>query len=147
MGRAFKYSGNEINDKWADYVEYMKNQYLEKPELIKSGERAGEVIYIKVYKPYTIESFCLFAGMNTDTFYSLLKGESENIDNNLTEAITRVHELIREQQISGGINGVYNPMTVARLNNLNDNSTVNLNANVAQINLTAPGSEPIDFGK
>lgn len=147
MGRAFKYSGNEIMSKWVDYVDYMKTQYLERPELIKSGEQAGTVINVQIKEPYTIESFCLFVGMTVQTFHNHLNKESDNIDESLFESIAYVNTQIKKQQIAGGLNGVFNPMVVSRLNSLNDNSTVNMNANVAQINLTAPGSDPIDFSK
>lgn len=147
MGRQFNYSGQQIMDKWAEYVEYMKTQVFERAEAIKSGERAGDIIYIPVQKPYTIESFCLFSGIEVRTYFNYLNGNSENADDNLIQSLTYVNTEIKNQQVQGGVSGMFNPMLVARINQITDNSTVNLNANVAQINLTAPGTEPIDFSK
>jgi hypothetical protein len=124
----------------------MKTQYLERPELIKSGDRAGEVINVKVKEPYTIESFCLFIEMTVQWFFKTMNEESDNKDNDLVEALIYVSTQIKRHQISGGINGVFNPMVVSRLNNLSDtvnqvntgkSTDIKINVNGKDIDITA----------
>jgi len=140
MARLFKYDPEQIDKLYQDYIQHLSNQYFERPELIKSGERAGEVIYIKVYKPQTVESFCLFIDMDLKTYYNYLNGNSDNIDEQLIQSLTRVHMSIRDSQISGATVNVYNPMIVSRVNGLTETQQLEVTGNKLQaININVNG--------
>jgi len=142
MGRPFKYDAEQIKQLYNDYKEYISTQYFERPELIKSGERAGEVIYIKVYKPQTIESFCLYIDMDLKTYYNYINGNSDNIDENLIQNLMYVHTSIKDSQISGATVNVYNPMIVSRVNGLTETQQLEVTGNKLQaININVNGSD------
>jgi hypothetical protein len=62
-----------------------------------------------------------------------------NVDNAYDEyvtIITRIKDIIRENQISGGMVGLYNSNLTARLNNLKEsteNTNINHNTNILNI--------------
>lgn len=153
-GRPFKYNAKQIEDLWLKYLEFMKTQYVLKPELIKSGERAGEQVDIKIRKPLTIISFCHFIDISTVQYFNHINGEYKDNEPELFNIFTRVHESIRDEQISGATVNVYNGAIVARLNGLNE--TINVESNTQPvINISLPGigsnftqlkeSNPIDI--
>lgn len=146
MARPFAYEAEEILSKFEEYKEYQSKQFTLKPELIKSGERAGEVIYIQVPDPMQIRMFCNFAGIEERTLYNYANKLIEVTENEESEALfqafTYVYNEITGKQVAGGLNGVYNPMIVARLNGLKDSQEINQTGSVNQaININVNGSE------
>lgn len=160
MGFKIYRSAKEINDIFAEYKAFQSKQFTEKPELIKSGDRAGEVIYIKVPDPMQIKSFLLFANMNEKTFFNYVNeansvfsteisqddfnklSEEEKEHRNVLQAFTRVYTEIQSKQIAGGLNNVLNPIVVSRLNGLKDSQEVeHLNQKQPDINININGKQ------
>jgi hypothetical protein len=106
MGRHFKYTAEQIEQKFIQYNDWMKTQFDCKHDFIKSGERAGEQITIKLPKIKSVEGFCLFADIEMKTFYNYLNEESVNIDPLLIHTITRIRGELMEQRKSLALNGV-----------------------------------------
>jgi len=110
-------------------------------ELIKSGERAGEQIAVRVDVPPNIWGFCLFADINRQTYYKYLNGkEEDNISKELTDIFTRVDDDIKQKQITGAAVNLYNANIVARLNGLKDVQQVE-NTNQDVINIIINGTK------
>ena len=121
-----KYDAKQIDDIYKRYKEYMNTQYFERPELIKSGERAGEQVDVKVKKPLTIVSFCLFADIAPKCFHEIVNGDtlSDPDYKDIRDIYTRIRDDIQDSQISGATVNVYNASIVARLNGLADRQEI-----------------------
>ena len=116
-GRPLKYTPEQIEQKFAEYVEQNKQCTFYRNELIKSGERAGEVIRVEVPAPLTIVGFCVFLGIDKVTFYEWLENKEKGLSN-----ITRAcKHYIEQDQLAGAAAGVYQPMIIARLLGLQEN--------------------------
>lgn len=97
-----------------NYFDWCKKNPFHKREVIKSGIRAGDVIKVEVDRPYTIEGFCVYAGISVQTFSNY--GEREDY----FAVVTHVREVIRQNQLEGAIVEAYSPNIVARLLGLAD---------------------------
>ena len=116
-GRPLKYTPEQIEQKFAEYVEQNKQCTFYRNELIKSGERAGDIIRVEVPAPLTIVGFCVFLGIDKSTFYELLENETKGFSNILRAC----KNYIEQNQLAGAAAGVFNPMIVARLLGLQEN--------------------------
>ena len=133
--RPFKFTADQLNDIFIRYKADLKNKTFTKKIY---DQKNSCVVDIELQRPPTIQGFCMFADMNIQTFYNLMNGDSENIDNQIIEIITHVKVFIQEYQISGAILNELNPNIVARLNGLND--TINVESNSQPvINISLPG--------
>ena len=142
MARPFKFTVDELRQKFIEYKEFRSTQYDIRHDCIKSGERAGETIEIKLPKPLTIISFCLFIGTTEKSFFNWLNNESENEDKELLQFITHVRDEIKDFQLSGASNGIYNMQIVARMNNLNETiKTENTNVETIVLNIESKKSD------
>lgn len=118
MGRPRAFDSPEaLLDAFADYVKHTKdNPYLVHDFVGKDGVE----IYRKKEKPLSLDGFkaFLFASSNY-RFYDLeryFNGEHKDF----AEVSARIRELIREEQVAGGMAGIYNASLTARLNGLVD---------------------------
>lgn len=119
-----------------------KKQVKSKPFLIKDwvGKDAFEVQREKE-KPLTMEGFEMYV------FEQGLNGELShyfaNYNNSYEDYLaicSRIKKAIREDQIAGGMAGIYNPSITQRLNGLAEKADINVSSNVNTINL-ADGTE------
>jgi hypothetical protein len=125
---------------YQNYLQHITNNPMYKNELIKSGERAGEQIPVRIDVPPTILGFCLFIGLNKATYYNYINGDSVNLEKELIDIFTCVDDDIKDKQISGATVNLYNGNIVARLNGLNE--TVNVNTNEQSvINIAIDGKD------
>ena len=142
-GRPFAHTAKEIADKYNEYKEWIKTQTYERPELIKSGERAGEVINVLIKRPQTIISFCYFAEIEPKTFYNYLNAseEDDKIDKELFHIITYVSNQIKDEMIAGAGVNVYNSNIVARLVGLTDKQEVHHTGESQSVNISIDGQK------
>lgn len=146
MARPFKFKDpDEVWKIYQKYLNHLKNNPMHRNELIKSGERAGEVISVEVPVPPNIWGFCLFADIDRQTYYNYVGGDSENLNKELIDIFTRVDDDIKQKQITGATVNLYNQAIVARLNGLTESIKVE-NATPEQINITIAGTK-IDLTK
>ena len=102
-----------------DYMSETKGNPITQHDFI-GGKELNE-IYRQKERPLTMEGFENYvanAGLNQslDHYFG-------NLDNSYTEYLsicTRIRRTIRQDQIEGGMAGVYNPSITQRLNNLVD---------------------------
>lgn len=127
-------SPDEMWNLFTDYVDHARLHPVIKREL---NQRSGEVIEIAIDRPLTIEGFFTFAWDRLGD----INGYFYNVNNEYADFLTitsRIKQAIREQQISGGMGGVYNANLTARLNGLTDK---------VQNEITTPGKLEIKFEK
>jgi hypothetical protein len=122
----------------------MKTQVIEKVDFVKSGPTAGQLVTIPVRSPYTIEGFCISCGITSKTFNNMLDNDSFK---DLFPILTHVRESIRNDQISNGLVGTYNPMLVARIQGLKEQSEskVDVTNTVTSITFVRQAVEDIDY--
>lgn len=110
-------------EEWADmFIEYLNDRdgkVWNKKEPIKSGDRAGQLIDIPHQLPLTIESFCVFACIDTQTFYNY---ENRKGYEDYFEITTRIRGIIESDQLDGATVGAYNPNIIARKLGLTEKS-------------------------
>jgi hypothetical protein len=141
MARPFKYTVDQLRKLFDEYKVYRRNQYDIRYEAIKSGERAGEVIEVKLPKVLTIASFCLYIGVSERAFYQWLQDENETIDKELLQFISCVQDEIKDHQLSGATNNIYNSNIVARMNGLTDKQEVKHTGESQAVNINIDGSK------
>ena len=93
---------------------------------------------MKINKPLTIISFCHYVGIDCQTYYNHVNGEYKDVQPELFDVFTHIHEAIKDEQITGAALNIYNERIVSKLNGLSD--TINLQVTeqpVVNINLNA----------
>jgi hypothetical protein len=141
MARPFKFTVDQLRTLFAEYKKYRSHQYDIRYEAIKSGERAGEVIEIKLPKVFTIASFCLYCGVSERAFYQWLQDENETIDKELLQFVTCIQDEIKDHQLSGATNNIYNSNIVARMNGLSDKQQIEHSGEQQSVNINIDGSK------
>jgi hypothetical protein len=118
-GRDFKYTPEAFWDEAVNYFEWMSGKVWNKKEAIKSGELAGQLIDIPTSTPMSIQSFCLFADIDENTFS---RYEKEKGYEDFWAITTRIRGIIESNQFEGATVGAYNPNIIARKLGLADKS-------------------------
>ena len=145
MARPFKFNVQELKELYKKYRAKRAKQYDSRFEPIKSGERAGEIIEIKMPKVPTILSFCHFIGITEKTFFNWINAESVNIDEELLQFITYVQEDMKDYRLSAAMNNTINAQLVSRFDSYKDVQQVE-QTNPEQINISIDGMK-IDLTK
>ena len=128
VGAPYKYTADQLNGLFEDYKIYFQSNVMYKPEMIKSGERCGEIVNVPTFAIPEKSEFCLFIDVARSTFDNWLSDECAENNPQLSYIATRINEYIRSYQTKSGISGLANPMLVARINGITE--TVNVNNNV-----------------
>ena len=110
----------ETPEKMWEYFLAYKNQVKSNPILkhdFVGG--AGKEIQRKLEKPLTMEGFNNYLFMNgiCDNAKHYFANSDNKYDDYLT-ICSHIREIIRQDQIEGGMSGIYNPSITQRLNNL-----------------------------
>lgn len=111
-GRDFKYTPEKLWEEAVSYFEWMQHKTWKKSEPIKSGDKAGTCMDIKLQTPFSQESFCLYADISEDTFRNYLSNEEPYKD--FFGVTMRIRKIIESQQFEGATVGVFNPNIIAR---------------------------------
>jgi hypothetical protein len=138
------YTPEALCDKFNEYFEYMKTQTWQKTDAIKSGDMAGETIYIPINTPLSRKSFCIFANISEDTLRNYASNKESYTE--YFEVTTRALDIIDNNQIEGAIVGVYNANIVARINGIKeqvDNTTNGKDLQPTQINVKALSTQDL----
>lgn len=101
---------------FTEYVETIKANPIIKNDF--TGKDADEV-FKKLERPLTMEGFdnyCFDIGVisGTDHYFANLDGRYKEF----VSICSRIRRRIRQDQIEGGMSGIYNPSITQRLNNL-----------------------------
>jgi len=111
-GRDHSYTPDTLWTEAVKYFEWISERVWNKKEAIKSGDMAGTLIDIPTSTPMSIESFCLFADIDRDTFKNYESNEGSYKD--FFGVTTRIRTIIESQQFEGATVGAYNPNIIAR---------------------------------
>lgn len=122
----------ETPDKLWEYFKEYKKETKSKPYIIKDwvGKDSNEV-YREKERPLTMEGFECW--LSEQEIISDLSHYFYNIDKRYTDYIvvcSRVKKAIRQDQIEGGMAGIYNPSITQRLNGLVEKTQ---NDNIVQV--------------
>lgn len=117
-GRNFAYSPDTLWDEAIKYFEWISGKVWNKKEAIKSGDLAGKTMDVPTSTPMSIESFCIYADITTDTFRNYISNKDSYKD--FFEVTTRIRDIIESNQFEGATVGAYNPNIIARKLGLTD---------------------------
>lgn len=124
MARPHGTKNIETPEKMWEYFEAYLKYTKENPILVHDFVgKDGDEIYRKKERPLTLEGFEMWlfrAGIISDFQHYF-----ENRDNRYSDYIyicSRIKKQIRQEQIEGGMAGIYNPSITQRLNALTDKS-------------------------
>jgi len=108
-------------DKYKDNLKEEAKQWLKIQYVGKDGERVADPQKV----PYTLEGFKRYCRKNYGdiTEYFLNR---DGLYNDFTTICSCIKEEVRENQITGGLLGFYNPSITQRLNNLVEKNETNL---------------------
>ena len=128
---------------WQHFLDYRKT-IKEKPIMVKDwvGKDADQV-YKEKERPLTIEGFENY--LEDEGIIGDLSHYFANTNNSYSEYLTicsRIKRNVRQDQIEGGMVGIYNPSITQRLNSLIDKKETELKVDVN----TPPifGDNPLD---
>lgn len=123
MGRHKKIkTPEELTAHFLAYKKEVKSKPIKKHDYVGG---MGKSVQRKLERPLTMEGFenwCWEKGIIAD-----LKDYFSNRDNSYKDfspVCSRIKEIIRQDQIEGGMAGIYNPSITQRLNGLTDKSEV-----------------------
>ena len=137
-GAPLKYTAEDLEKMWSDYLEQSDNSIHYKNEMIKSGERAGEIIPVPAINPLTLKSFCLFSGISEATLNSYCEAEKEKTDKDLFLIATHIRESIIDYIDKGCTNGTLVSAYGARLTGRADTLNITSESTAPVINITMP---------
>lgn len=97
-----------------EYFAWCDQNPLNKSELMKSGERKGDIVDIPIGRPYTVVGLCVYCGISEDTLHEY------GAKDEFALAVKHICDIIRQEQIEGASLGIYNPTIISRLLGLSD---------------------------
>lgn len=124
MARPFGTKGIETPEKMWELFEKYKTEIKSNPILVQDFVgKDGDEVYRKKERPLTIDGFECWLFDNG--FIGDLSHYFANTNNSYTDYLTICHaikKVTRNDQINGGMAGIYNPSITQRLNGLTDKS-------------------------
>lgn len=118
----------ETPEKMWEYFEEYRNHVKDNP--IKVQDYVGkdaEMVYRSKERPLTLEGFeCYMYDKGIISDLSNYFANSDNKYNEYSTICTRIRKTIKDDQIQGGMVGIYNPSITQRLNGLNENITTTI---------------------
>lgn len=122
-----------------EYFDWSDSTPLEKNEVVKSGDRTGDILVVPVGRPYSLKALCIFLHTNSGFWTQFKSGltESKTLTHKQKEdfssIISQIEEIIYTQKFEGAVVGVFNPSVISRelgLAEKVDSTTKNTNTNV-----------------
>ena len=123
--RIFK-EPNELLNAFNEYKQHVQEQskeWLKVQYVGKEGQRMEDAMKI----PLTIEGFKVFCYKKYGTIDQYLKNQ-DKIYNDFIPICSHIKEEIRENQIIGGMLGIFNPSITQRLNGLKEQTDIGAGA-------------------
>lgn len=105
-----------------EYFETVNKNPWIMQEMVRGGDKAGEMVDKKIPRPYTIKGLCVFLNINHVTFldYEREKGKD------FTKVFTHVREIIETNQTEGAMVGAYKENIIARILGLADKQSIDI---------------------
>lgn len=119
----------ETPDKMWEYFLAYKEQVKNNPIIVKDWVgKDADTVYREKEKPLTMVGFQNY--LDDENIITDVTDYFENKDNRYSDYIricSRIKRNIQDDQISGGMVGIYNPSITQRLNNLTEKTDVTTN--------------------
>lgn len=125
--RIFK-TPKELEEAWEKYKESRRKegeQWLKVQYVGKDGERVTDAPIM----PYTLEGFKVYCRNKYGCVEQYFKNQDDDYDDFLP-ICSHIKEEIRDNQITGGLLGYFNPSITQRLNNLSETTEVKTSVEV-----------------
>lgn len=135
--RIFK-SPDELEIAWSSYKEHLKqkaNEWLKVQYVGKEGDRKEDPFKL----PYTMDGFEVFCYENYGTVEQYFKNKDGYYDD-FVPICSHIRKVIRDNQITGGLLGVFNTSITQRLNGLSDKKEIDLKGELNVPNIPDIGS-------
>ena len=116
--KQYKYTGKQLLEIFEHYKIERKKDVMIKNELVKGGQLAGQTVEVEYHKPLSIFSFCKFAKIDKTTFQKWHKRNDARIPADLQKAALSIYEEIKDENLSGAMNGLYNPAVASKITGL-----------------------------
>lgn len=130
--RIFK-SVDDLQKAWDAYKDNLKVEAL-KWEKVQYVGKDGERVKDNPKLPLTMEGFSVFCYSRYGTIRHYFLNTDKYYDDFCT-ICSHIVEEIRQDQITGGLLGFYNPSITQRLNNLKESTEQTISANVNILNI------------
>lgn len=140
MARLYDYTAQELEFTFKEYLDHNKTLTFYKPEMLKGGENAGQIVDVPIYSPLSIMAFCLFAEISVKTFNNYCNEDLQK-GSELFHSAIRVRTYIQDEQLRGGLSGIYNANLAKVMNGLKEQQEIELHATKEVINITIQGTE------
>lgn len=136
------------------YFKWVDDNPIQDQITITSGKEAGKQVTRKIKRPYTIKALCLHCGLSEKYLKDILAQKDSN--SNWYHVVEKLCTIVYNQNLEGGITGLFNPIMVSKVLNLDKPDDGNLtNVKVEVIDSRTkelPNSENeiiknLDFGK
>lgn len=132
----------ETPNKMWEYFQAYKKEVKDSPILVQDYVgKDGTAVYRQKEKPLTLDGFeCWCANNDIIENLSQYFANTEQRYADYQTICSRIRKEIRNDQISGGMAGIYNPSITQRLNNLVEHQEVKANITTTPIF----GNNPLD---
>lgn len=123
MGRPPRFAtAEDIWNEFVAYVDFVDKHKIDLPTHIVKGSHRDEGRGGQVARPLTLTGFMVFAGVGSK-WQDFARHQCER-GNEFSEVITRIRNIVSNDQIEGGVAGIYNSNLTARLNGLTEKQQV-----------------------
>ena len=93
------------------YFIWCDNNPMYKPEMLKAGEKAGEIKDLPIPRPYTIPGLCLHLGITRNYLYEISKSK---VQNDYWMVANKIIEIIYTQKLEMALAGIINPIVASK---------------------------------
>ena len=125
----------ETPEKMWELFEAYRKEVKKNPRIkIEYVGKEGDKVETPVEQPLTVEGFkcyCYEHAGDPNGYFKNLDGAYDEY----LPIITRIREIIRQEQITGGMTGFYHPNLTARINNLREQQEINGSLNIKPLNI------------
>lgn len=131
MGADRLFTAEQFEQAWWDYFSHVENNPWIKKEVLKGGDRAGEIIDVPTIEPFTEIGFCAYHNLGEHYLTQLARGlairEKREVEEGIlmdedsyqmSVILARMRAKCKSQKFAGAAVGAFNAMIISRDLNL-----------------------------
>lgn len=99
----------ELLAKAYSYFTWCESNPCRRTEIVKSGDRKGDVVDVPLGRPFTIVGLCVFCGISENTFKNYATNAS------FKPVIEHLQDIVKQEQTEGASVGLYSSGIMSRL--------------------------------
>lgn len=100
-----------------DYFLWCDTHPIRKPEMVRSGAKAGTTVYTDMPRPYTLKSFSVATNISEEFMRDMASNEANG---EWYFAAKKILDIISVQKLENVIVGVYSPMVIIKEMNIGE---------------------------